>query len=38
MKKSRYTDSQILAIRKQHEAGARVADLCRVLHEQTLTM
>ncbi len=29
MKKSRYTDSQILAIRKQNEAGTSVADLCR---------
>lgn len=29
MKKSRYTDSQILAILKQNEAGAKVADLCR---------
>jgi len=29
MKKSRYTDSQILAILKQNEAGASVADLCR---------
>ncbi len=29
MKKSRYTDSQILSILKQNEAGAKVADLCR---------
>ena len=29
MKKSRFSDSQILAILKQHEAGVRVADLCR---------
>ncbi len=29
MKKSRYTDSQILAILKQNEAGAKVPDLCR---------
>ena len=29
MKKSRYTDSQILAILKQNEAGTAVADLCR---------
>ena len=29
MKKSRYTDSQILAILKQNEAGTKVADLCR---------
>jgi len=28
MKKSRYTDSQILAILKQNEAGVSVADLC----------
>ena len=29
MKKSRLTDSQILAILKQNEAGTSVADLCR---------
>lgn len=29
MKKSRYTDSQIIAILKQAEAGALVPDLCR---------
>lgn len=29
MKKSRHTDSQILAILKQNEAGTPVADLCR---------
>ena len=29
MKKSRYTDSQILAIQKQNEAGVSVPDLCR---------
>lgn len=29
MKKSRYTDSQILAILKQAEAGAPVQELCR---------
>ena len=29
MKKSRFTDSQILAILKQHEAGVPVADLSR---------
>lgn len=29
MKKSRFTDSQILAILKQAEAGAPVPDLCR---------
>lgn len=29
MKKSRYTDSQILAILKQNQAGTSVADLCR---------
>ena len=29
MKKSRYTDSPILAILKQNEAGVSVADLCR---------
>jgi putative transposase len=29
MKKSRYTDRQILAILKQNKVGAKVADLCR---------
>jgi hypothetical protein len=29
MKKSRYTDSQILSILKQNEAGALVPNLCR---------
>ena len=29
MKKSRFTDSQILAILKEAEAGVKVADLCR---------
>ena len=29
MKKSRYTDSQILSILKQNEAGISVPDLCR---------
>ena len=29
MKKSRFTDSQIVAILKQSEAGTSVADLCR---------
>ena len=29
MKKSRYTDSQILQIIKQYESGTSVADLCR---------
>jgi putative transposase len=29
MKRSRYTDSQIMAILKQNEAGATVPDLCR---------
>ena len=29
MKKSRYTDSQILAILKQNELGTPVAELCR---------
>lgn len=29
MKKSRYTEEQIIGILKQHEAGVRTADLCR---------
>ena len=29
MKKSRYTDNQIIAILKQNEAGTSVGDLCR---------
>ena len=29
MKKSRFTDSQILAVLKQNEAGISVPDLCR---------
>jgi putative transposase len=29
MRKSRYTDSQIMAILKQNEDGTKVADLCR---------
>lgn len=29
MKKSRYSDTQILAILKQSETGSKVADLCR---------
>ena len=29
MRKSRYTDSQILAILKQNDDGAKVPDLCR---------
>ena len=29
MKKSRYTDSQIIGILNQHESGIKVDDLCR---------
>ena len=29
MKKSRYTEEQIIGILKQHEAGLKTADLCR---------
>jgi len=37
MKKSRYTDSQILSILKQNEAGATVPDLCREHSMSTAT-
>lgn len=29
MKKSRFTESQIVAIIRQHESGVKTADLCR---------
>jgi len=29
MKKKRYTEEQIIAALKEHEAGAKVADVCR---------
>ena len=31
MKRSKYTDEQILAIVKEGEAGRKVADLCRTV-------
>jgi len=37
MKKSRYTDSQILSILKQNEAGSAVPDLCREYGMSTAT-
>jgi putative transposase len=37
MKKSRYTDSQILSILKQNEAGTPVPDLCREHSMSTAT-
>jgi hypothetical protein len=29
MKKSRYTEEQLIGILKQHEAGVKTADVCR---------
>ncbi len=29
MKRSRFTDEQIIGVLKEHETGAKVADLCR---------
>ncbi len=29
MKRSRFTDEQIIGVLKEHEAGAKAADLCR---------
>jgi putative transposase len=31
MKRTRFTEAQIVKVIKQHEAGAKVADLCREL-------
>lgn len=35
MRKSRYSDSQILAILKQNESGVSVPDLCRIFAGST---
>ena len=37
MKKSRYTDTQIIAILKQNESGTPVSDLCREHSMSTAT-
>ncbi len=31
MKKTRFTEAQIVNVHKQHEAGSKVIDLCREL-------
>ena len=38
MKRSRYTEEQIIAVLREHEAGAKTADLCRTygMSEATL--
>ena len=35
MKKSRFTEGQIMAILKQHEVGVPVADLLRARHQHS---
>ena len=37
MKKTRHTESQILKVLRQYEAGAKVSDLCRELGISTAT-
>lgn len=40
MKKSRFSEEQIIAVLKEHQAGIAVADLCRkhVISDATLTI
>jgi len=38
MKKSRYTEEQIIGILKQHEAGMKTADVCREHGISTATL
>ena len=34
MKRSRFTQEQVIGVLKEHQAGAAVADLCRKLEDE----